>query len=199
MFARIMLLLALAAFSYSQATAATDRSDVHVEMGGIKQQRYDKDGKLAAVIRAERGTVNDEGMLLMEGVESTVYTDDGEKVEIRALKAKVNTEGTGDAIFQGDIRLALQDFVATTSRATWRESDGTVRGSDEIVLEGIGSRIVGSGFVVFASENKAVIYEPRGTIRLDKAKSGSKSKKAEDALPVPRESTGEPLRSHLDE
>jgi len=171
MSAQKMLLLALLSCScWSVVASATDQSTVRVEMGGIKQMRYDRNGKLAAEILAERATVDDEGMLVMDEVKSTVYTEDGEEVSIRASKGTADTEGTGDAIFEGDLRVSFSDLVATTSRATWCESDKTVRGSDEIVLEGRRSKVIGSGFTVFTSEDKAVIYRPRGTIQLETVK-----------------------------
>jgi hypothetical protein len=130
--------------------------------------RYDKNGKLAAVICAERATVDDEGTLVMEAVTGTVYTEDGREVAISASKAIADTEGTGDAVFEGDIEVSFSDYVARTSQAVWRESDRSVRGDDEIVLEGKESRIVGSGFVVFASGNEWVIYRPRGAMKIEK-------------------------------
>jgi hypothetical protein len=168
-------------------------------MGGVKQMRFDKSGNLVAVIEAERAEPDEEGMLLMEQIQATVNTDSGDQVEIRASKGRVNTEGTGDAFFEEDIVVGSPDFVARTSRATWRESDNTVRGDDRIVLEGQGLRIAGSGFVVFAAENKAVIYKPRGTVRPVKRKAESEAKKVEDGRPLPRENAEERSPSSLDE
>jgi hypothetical protein len=157
----------------SEAGAA-DRSDVRVEMGGIKQTRFDRDGKPAAVMFAERASVDPDGMCLMEGIEAKVYNNNGEEVAIRASTGKADMEGTKDAIFEGDIRVSFSDLVATTTRATWHESDGTVRGNGGIIIEGRGSKIIGSGFAVFAPENKAVIYRPRGTINLKQAEDSVK-------------------------
>jgi hypothetical protein len=151
------------------AAGETKQPAGRVEMGGVRQMRYDRYGKLAAVICAERATVDDEGTLIMEGIKGTVYTEDGREVGISASKGKADIEGTGDAVFEGDIEVSSSDYVARTTRAVWRESDRTVRGDDEIVLEGKGSRIVGSGFVVFTSGNEPVIYRPRGTIQVEKA------------------------------
>ncbi len=187
MFARVTLLLALAAFLCSSATGTAAR----VEMGGVKQMRYDKEGKLAAVIRAERVTRDEEGMLLMELVRSSVHTKDGDEVEIRAMKGRTSIEGTGDVLFEDEIEVISPDFIATTSRATWRESDNTVRGDEKIVLEGQGLRIVGSGFVVFTAENKVVIYKPRGTLRSVKPKTDLESKRVEDAATPPESRSDE--------
>ncbi len=194
MFARVTLLLALAALLCSSATGTAAR----VEMGGVKQMRYDKEGKLAAVIRAERVTRDEEGMLLMELVRSTVHTKDGDEVEIRAMKGRTSIEGTGDAFFEDAIEVISPDFIATMSRATWRESDNTVRGDEKIVLEAQGVRIVGSGFVVFAAENKVVIYKPRGTLRSVKPKTDLENKRAEETA-TPPENTRKPPESRSDE
>ena len=138
-------------------------------MGGIKQTRFDRNGKPAAVMFAEKAAVDPDGMCFMEEIEATVYAQNGEEVSICASTGKADMEGTKNAVFEGGIRVSFSDLVATTPRATWHESDGTVSGNDEIVIDGRGSKIIGSGFVVFASENKAVIYRPRGTIDLKQA------------------------------
>jgi len=163
---RTKLALALLGLLCCSVSAGADQSSVRVEMGGVKQMRYDRSGKLVAVIQAERATVDDEGMLVMEEVKGTVRTDDGEEMEIRASRAEVDAQGTGDAIFEGVLEVAFSDLVAKTSRATWDESDRTVTGDEEVVIEGKVSRIVGSGFMVFTSGDKAVIYQPRGTVQL---------------------------------
>jgi LPS export ABC transporter protein LptC len=180
MFVRIRLPLALLGSLFWLTAVAAEQSAVRIEMGGVKQRRYDESGKPVAVIWAELATVNDEGILFMEGVKATVFTDDGREIEIRASKAQADTEGTGDAVFEGDIEVSLSDFVAKTSRAVWRESDRTVRGDDKIVLEGRGSTVVGSGFVVHTPEGKRVVYRPRGIIPLDKGEDNSEAKKAGD-------------------
>lgn len=168
MFVRLRLPLVLLGSLFWAANATADQSTVRVEMGGVRQMRYDKNGKLAAVICAERATVDDEGTLVMEAVKGTVYTEDGREVAISASKAIADTEGTGDAVFEGDIEVSFSDYVARTSQAVWRESDRSVRGDDEIVLEGKESRIVGTGFVVFTAGNEGVIYRPRGAIKVEK-------------------------------
>jgi len=180
MFARIRLLLALLGLLCWLGAAAAEQSTVRVEMGGVKQRRYDESGKPVAVIWAELATVDDEGTLFMEGVKATVYTDDGREIEIRASKAEADTEGTGDAVFEGDIEVSLSDFVAKTSQAVWRASDRTISGDDKIVLEGRGSTIVGSGFVVQTPEGKRVVYRPRGRMPLDGGEENSGTKKAGD-------------------
>lgn len=180
MFVRTRLLLALLGTLLWLPTVAAEQATVRIEMGGVKQRRYDKSGKPVAVIWADLATVDDEGILLMEGVKATVFTDDGREIEIRASKAQADTEGTGDAVFEGDIEVSLSDFVAKTSRAVWRESDRTVRGDDTIVLEGRGSTIVGSGFVVHTPEGKRIIHRPRGKMPLDKGEENSEIKKTGD-------------------
>jgi len=194
MFARAAPIIALAALLCSAALGTASQ----IEMDGVKQTRYDKNGNLLAVIWAERATVDDNGILLMEQVKSSVHTKDGDTVEIRASKGRTDTEGTGDALFDGDIELASSAFVAKTSRATWQESDNTLRGDDRIALEGQDMKIVGSGFVVFTAENKAVIYKPRGTLRFVKSKTDSRSKSAEDEA-TPAEDTGKPPESRPDD
>ena len=194
---RVRLALASLALLCWAAAGTADQSTVRVEMGGVKQMRYDKSGKLVAVICAERATVDDVGTLFMEGVKATVYTDDGREIEIRASKAEADTEGTGDAVFEGDIEVSLSDFVVKTPRAVWRESDRTVRGAEKIVLEGRGSTIVGSGFAVYTAEGKRLIYRPRGRMPLDKGEENSAIKKAGDMPTVSPGSSGEPSRSRL--
>ncbi len=171
---RWTLWLALLSFLCWPVADAADGAGVRVEMGGIKQTRFDRNGKPAAVMFAQRAVVDDDGMCVMDEIEAMVYTQERGEISIRASKAKADMEGTRDAIFEGNVQVSFSDLVATTQRATWHESDGTVRGSDEIVIEGRGSRIIGSGFVVYAPENKAVIYRPRGTINLRKAENDVK-------------------------
>jgi len=166
---RVRSILTLASMSLLSLAvyAAADQPTVRVEMGGVKQMRYDRSGKLATVICAERATVDDQGTLVMEGVKGTVHTEDGREVEISASKAVADTEGTGDAVFEGNIEVSFSDYIARTSRAVWRESDRSVRGDEEIVLEGKESRIVGSGFVVFTTGNEWIIYRPRGAMHIE--------------------------------
>lgn len=168
MFVRLRLALVILGFLFWSVNVIADNPTVRVEMGGVKQMRYDKNGRLATVICAERATVDDEGTLVMERVNGTVHTEDGREVAISAARAIADTEGTGDAVFEGDIEVSFSDYVARTSRAVWRESDRTVRGDDDIVLEGRESKIVGSGFVVFTSGNEWIIYRPRGAMKVEK-------------------------------
>jgi len=166
---------------------ASTQSDVRVKMEGVEQTRYDRDGEIEAVIWAERVTMDDTGTLVMEEVSTTVYTDDDKEVQIEARRGAADTEGTGDAVFEGELTLRFSDLAATTSRAKWCESDRTVRGNDEIVLEGRGSRIVGSGFTVFTSDERAIIYRPRGSIQLEELRdeSGQDKGKGPGAPPKP--------------
>jgi len=165
-----------------------DRSSARVEMGGVKQTRFDRNGKPSAVILFERGTVDDEGMCVMQDIEATVYTQEGKEVSIRASRGIADMDGTRDATFEGNVQVSFSDLVATTPRATWRESDGTVRGNDGIVIEGRGSKIIGSGFLLLASENKAVIYRPRGTMNLKQTENDveHREKAAVEVQSVPR-------------
>jgi len=152
------------------AAWATQEPALRVTMGGIKQTRYDRNGKVAAVIEAEQASLDDRGTLIMEHVKAVLSTGDGKQLEITASKGKADTGGTKDALFEDGLKLVFSGFVVTTSRATWCESDKTVRGSDKIVLEKEDSRIVGSGFVVFTGTDEAIVYRPRGTFRLDRLK-----------------------------
>ncbi len=198
MFVSARLVLVLPGLLFWLAAGKAEQPSVRVEMGGVRQMRYDDSGKLVAVIRAERATVDDEGTLLMEGINATLHTDDGKQVEVRASRGRADTEGTGDAVFEGDLEVSLSDIVAKTSQAVWRESDRTVSGDEEIVVEGKGSRIVGSGFVAFTSEGKRIIYRPRGRMPLDKGKEDAESKKGGNASTVLHESSRESPRSLLE-
>jgi LPS export ABC transporter protein LptC len=198
MLAQQMILVAIASSLCLSATEITDRPSEKVEMGGVTQVRYDREGNVAARIAAERAHVDEEGILHMEDVNSTIYREN-EEIEILASKGQMNTEGTGDALFEGEIELLMPDFVVTTSRASYRESDQTVRGDEKIALEGPTSRVVGSGFVMYTSENMAIIYKPRGIIRFGNVEKQTESRKSQEIPEAHSEEEPDPSGTTSDE
>ena len=122
-----------------------------------------KDGKTAWEVRGDEAQyLEEKEQVLVRGPKATLFTADGERVEVSGGAAVVGFDGQGlkDVRVEDDVVVRFRDFVIHAPNATYRHEEQKIVATGEVDIRGDRVELHGTDLVVFMTDSRFELRQP---------------------------------------
>lgn len=122
-----------------------------------------KDGKTSWEVRGEEAQyLEDKQQVLVRGPQAAVFTDAGERVEVKGGEAMVGFDGQElkDVSVHDNVEVRFRDFVIKAPQATYRHEEKKIVATGAVAIKGDRVELHGTDLVVFMSDSRFQLRQP---------------------------------------
>ena len=122
-----------------------------------------KDGKTAWEVRGDEAQyLEEKQQILVRAPKASLFTTDGEKVEVNGGEATVGFDGKDlkDVSLHENVEIHFRDFVIRMGQAVYRHEENKIFADGPVDIKGERVELHGTGLVVFMKDSRFELGNP---------------------------------------